>query len=66
VFDDGTPVAALETIRPQVFVKGGNYAGMEIAEADVLATWSGRVVVSPLVAGRSTTGMIVQAARRLA
>ena len=58
VFDEDTPVAALETIRPQVFVKGGDYAGMEIAEADALATWGGRVVVLPLVAGRSTTRMI--------
>jgi D-beta-D-heptose 7-phosphate kinase / D-beta-D-heptose 1-phosphate adenosyltransferase len=64
VFDEDTPVAALETIRPQVFVKGGDYVGMEIAEADVLATWGGRVVVLPLVAGRSTTRMIQRAARR--
>jgi D-beta-D-heptose 7-phosphate kinase / D-beta-D-heptose 1-phosphate adenosyltransferase len=64
VFDEDTPVAALETIRPEVFVKGGDYAGMEIAEADALATWGGRVVVLPLVAGRSTTRMIQRAARR--
>jgi D-beta-D-heptose 7-phosphate kinase / D-beta-D-heptose 1-phosphate adenosyltransferase len=63
VFDEDTPVAALETIRPQVFVKGGDYAGMEIAEADALATWGGRVVVLPLVAGRSTTRMIQRARR---
>jgi D-beta-D-heptose 7-phosphate kinase / D-beta-D-heptose 1-phosphate adenosyltransferase len=64
VFDEDTPVAALETIRPHVFVKGGDYVGMEIAEADPLATWGGRVVVLPLVAGRSTTRMIERAARR--
>jgi D-beta-D-heptose 7-phosphate kinase/D-beta-D-heptose 1-phosphate adenosyltransferase len=63
VFGEDTPVAALGTIRPQVFVKGGDYAGMEIAEADALATWGGRVVVLPLVAGRSTTRMIERAAR---
>ena len=62
VFDEDTPVAALETIRPQVFVKGGDYAGVEIAEADALAAWGGRVLVLPLVEGRSTSRMIERAA----
>jgi bifunctional ADP-heptose synthase (sugar kinase/adenylyltransferase) len=58
VFGEDTPLAAVQTIRPQVFVEGGDYVGMEIAEADVMATWGGRLVVLPLVAGRSTTRMI--------
>jgi D-beta-D-heptose 7-phosphate kinase / D-beta-D-heptose 1-phosphate adenosyltransferase len=60
-FDEDTPVAALERLRPDVFAKGGDYSGVEIPEAAALAAWGGRVVVLPLVAERSTTRIIERA-----
>jgi D-beta-D-heptose 7-phosphate kinase/D-beta-D-heptose 1-phosphate adenosyltransferase len=66
VFDQDTPEATLRTIRPHVFVKGGDYAGVELPEAAVLASWGGRAFVLPLVAGHSTTRMIERAGRRTA
>jgi D-beta-D-heptose 7-phosphate kinase / D-beta-D-heptose 1-phosphate adenosyltransferase len=60
-FDEDTPVAALERLRPDVFAKGGDYSGVEIPEAGALAAWGGRVVVLPLVAERSTTRIIERA-----
>ena len=62
VFDDDTPVAALERLRPHLFVKGADYQGADLPEHDVLARWGGHVVIVPLVAGRSTTGLIATAA----
>ena len=62
IFDEDTPAAVLEELRPHLFVKGADYQGVEIAERDVLARWGGHVVLVPLVEGRSTSGLIASAA----
>jgi rfaE bifunctional protein nucleotidyltransferase chain/domain len=64
VFDEDTPAAALERLRPDVFAKGGDYALTSIPEADVVAGWGGQAVVLPYLAGRSTTSLIQEAATR--
>jgi rfaE bifunctional protein nucleotidyltransferase chain/domain/rfaE bifunctional protein kinase chain/domain len=66
VFDEDTPVEALGRLRPHVFAKGGDYAGVDMPEVAALAAWGGRVVVLPLVAGRSTTRLIERAGSRTA
>lgn len=58
VFDDDTPVSALRSLRPAVFVKGGDYAETHLAESDVMAEWGGTVVTVPFLAGRSTTRIV--------
>jgi rfaE bifunctional protein nucleotidyltransferase chain/domain len=58
VFDEDTPVQVLQHLRPDVWVKGGDYAAAELPEAKALAQWGGRVVVVPFIAGRSTTRII--------
>ena len=58
VFDEDTPVETLRTLRPDVWVKGGDYAGIELPEAAVLAEWGGVAVTVPYQAGRSTTGLV--------
>ncbi|HWG73575.1 MAG TPA: PfkB family carbohydrate kinase [Acidimicrobiales bacterium] len=58
VFDDDTPAPALRRLRPDVFVKGGDYSGRPLPEAAVLASWGGQAVVVPYLAGRSTTGLL--------
>jgi D-beta-D-heptose 7-phosphate kinase/D-beta-D-heptose 1-phosphate adenosyltransferase len=63
VFDEDTPVSVLEKLRPHVFVKGGDYATMQIPEELALAAWGGQVVVMPYLSGRSTTDLIERAAR---
>jgi D-beta-D-heptose 7-phosphate kinase/D-beta-D-heptose 1-phosphate adenosyltransferase len=66
VFDEDTPVAALGELRPDVWVKGGDYAGEELPEAAALRRWGGRAVVVPFVEGRSTTRLIEEARARVA
>jgi rfaE bifunctional protein nucleotidyltransferase chain/domain len=63
-FDEDAPVELLARLRPHVFAKGGDYAGVAIPETAVLAEWGGRVVTLPLVAGRSTTRLIERATAR--
>jgi rfaE bifunctional protein nucleotidyltransferase chain/domain len=58
VFEEDTPRAVLERLRPDVWAKGGDYAGMPLSESDVLAGWGGQAVLLPYVAGRSTSRLI--------
>lgn len=57
-FDEPTPEALLEQIRPHVHVKGGDYDPTKIPEAKVVEKYGGRVVVVPFVQGHSTTKML--------
>ncbi|MER6596627.1 adenylyltransferase/cytidyltransferase family protein, partial [Micromonospora purpureochromogenes] len=67
VFDEPTPATALARLRPDVWVKGGDYAGdgaPELPEAELVRGWGGRVVTVPYLAGRSTTATISAARSR--
>lgn len=64
VFDEDTPVEVLRTIRPDVWAKGGDYAGTDVPEASVLEEWGGQAVVLPYLEGRSTTRLVQTAAAR--
>jgi rfaE bifunctional protein nucleotidyltransferase chain/domain len=64
VFDEDTPVEAIRRLRPDVWVKGGDYAGAEVPEAAVLREWGGQAVVLPYLEGRSTTALVRDAADR--
>jgi len=63
IFDEDTPVAALELLRPHVFVKGGDYAGRDLPETPVLRSWGGETVTVPYLGGRSTTRLVLEARR---
>jgi len=58
VFDEDTPERVLRELRPDVWAKGGDYAGTDLPEAPVVASWGGTVVVLPYLQGRSTTQLV--------
>jgi rfaE bifunctional protein nucleotidyltransferase chain/domain len=58
VFDEDTPVEAIRRIRPDVWAKGGDYAGADLPEAALLEEWGGQAVVLPYLQGRSTTSLV--------
>jgi D-beta-D-heptose 7-phosphate kinase / D-beta-D-heptose 1-phosphate adenosyltransferase len=62
VFDEDTPEAALERLRPDIWAKGGDYAASDLPESAVIERHGGRSVVLPYVDGRSTTRLIEEAA----
>jgi rfaE bifunctional protein nucleotidyltransferase chain/domain/rfaE bifunctional protein kinase chain/domain len=64
VFDEATPQRAIESLRPDVWVKGGDYAGEELPEARAVRAHGGEIVVLPQLRGHSTTRLIEQAVRR--
>ena len=63
VFDEATPEAALRRLRPDVFAKGGDYAGVDLPEREVLAEWGAEVVILPYLEGRSTRRLVEEVMR---
>ena len=55
VFEEDTPCEVLDQLRPDIWVKGGDYDGRELPEAARLETWGGVAVTVPYLSGRSTT-----------
>ena len=66
VFDEDTPTEVLRRVRPDVWAKGGDYAGADMPEAAVLETWGGQAVVLPYLQGRSTSRLVQTATGRTA
>ena len=60
VFDEDSPLALIEQLRPDVLVKGADYTRDAIVGADEVEGWGGRVVRVPLVAGVSTTELLAR------
>ena len=63
VFDDATPERMLAAVRPDVHVKGADYApphGKPIPEARIVEAYGGRIEFIPLVPGRSSTDTLAR------
>jgi rfaE bifunctional protein nucleotidyltransferase chain/domain len=58
VFDEDTPRALVAALRPDVLVKGADWAADDIAGADEVRATGGRVERIDLVPGVSTTELI--------
>jgi D-beta-D-heptose 7-phosphate kinase/D-beta-D-heptose 1-phosphate adenosyltransferase len=58
VFDEATPLELITALRPDVLVKGADYAPEQIVGAVEVEGWGGRVVQVPLVPNRSTTDLL--------
>ncbi|HZP50107.1 D-glycero-beta-D-manno-heptose 1-phosphate adenylyltransferase [Actinocrinis sp.] len=58
VFNEATPEETLRRLRPDVWVKGGDYAADDLPEAPLVRGWGGRVLTVPYLSGRSTTGLV--------
>ena len=60
VFDEDDPRTVLERLRPDVWVKGGDYATDELPETPLVRGWGGEVVAVPYHAGRSSTRLLAR------
>ena len=58
VFSEETPYQLIKQIKPDVLVKGGDYRIHEVVGRDIVEASGGKVVLVPLVTGRSTTNII--------
>lgn len=58
IFDEDTPLRLIETLRPAVLVKGGDYTPAGVVGKDVVEANGGRVELVEFVDGKSTTNII--------
>ena len=58
LFDEDTPLELITAFRPDVLIKGADYAMDEVVGADVVKASKGEVVLVPLAQGHSTTRLI--------
>ena len=57
-FDEDTPVQLLTELRPQIYVKGGDYDVATLPETRAMQSWGGRALALPFVDGYSTTALV--------
>jgi len=64
VFEEDTPIRLLETIRPQVYVKGADYSAELFPEAEFVSAYGGRVLYAPILEGYSTSHILAKAKQK--
>ncbi len=58
LFSEETPIRLIETILPDILVKGGDYTPETVVGADTVQRAGGRVELIPLIEGLSTTATV--------
>jgi len=58
IFEESEPLQIIKKVRPDVLVKGRDWAEKGIVGRDFLESYGGKVVLAPLVEGKSTTSVI--------
>jgi len=58
LFAEQTPVSLIEKIRPDIYVKGGDYEIDTLAETRLVKTWGGKAIAIPFLYERSTTSLL--------
>ncbi len=61
VFDEDDPRRVLDQLRPDVWVKGGDYGGTALPESHVVAAHGGSTVFVPYLSGHSTSSILERA-----
>ncbi|MBV8882758.1 MAG: D-glycero-beta-D-manno-heptose 1-phosphate adenylyltransferase [Chroococcidiopsidaceae cyanobacterium CP_BM_RX_35] len=61
-FDEDTPSKLIQLVRPEVYVKGGDYTKQTLPEALLVERLGGVVQILPFVENRSTTSIIARIA----
>lgn len=59
-FDEDTPIRLIEAARPDVLIKGADYAEHEVVGAAQVRGWGGEVRLAQIVEGYSTTAAIAR------
>jgi rfaE bifunctional protein nucleotidyltransferase chain/domain len=57
-FDELTPIELIKAIRPDIYVKGGDYEIDTMEETKVVRSWGGQSIAIPFVNGFSTTALV--------
>lgn len=58
LFSEKTPVELIAQIKPDIYVKGGDYEIATLAETALVKTWGGKAYAIPFLHDRSTTALL--------
>ncbi|HPC86409.1 MAG TPA: D-glycero-beta-D-manno-heptose 1-phosphate adenylyltransferase [Smithellaceae bacterium] len=58
IFSESTPLALIGLLKPDVLIKGGDWAEEQVVGRNEIRQWGGRVEIIPEVAGKSTTNIV--------
>jgi D-beta-D-heptose 7-phosphate kinase/D-beta-D-heptose 1-phosphate adenosyltransferase len=58
IFNEDTPLELIQTIKPDFLIKGGDYRPDAIVGSEFVESYGGKVIVFPLVRGKSTSDLI--------
>ncbi len=59
-FDEDTPLKLIEAARPEVLIKGADYAESDVVGATEVRSWGGDVKLAEIVEGYSTSAAILR------
>lgn len=57
-FSEKTPEELIAKLKPEIHVKGGDYAIEDLPEAKIAQAYGGQVILIPFLPGRSTTSIL--------
>jgi rfaE bifunctional protein nucleotidyltransferase chain/domain len=57
-FAEATPVALLARVRPEIYVKGGDYDMESLEETKLVRGWGGKALAIAFSTGYSTTSLV--------
>lgn len=60
IFDETVPLPVLEIVRPEVYVKGGDYDMATVPEAQLARSWGAATVAIPFEHERSTSALLAR------
>jgi len=63
-FEELTPIRLIEVVRPDVLIKGADYAESEVVGGDLVKSWGGEVKLADIVDGYSTTAAIARIGKK--
>jgi D-beta-D-heptose 7-phosphate kinase / D-beta-D-heptose 1-phosphate adenosyltransferase len=58
IFPEDTPIELIETLQPDIHVKGGDYTEDDMPESAAVRAYGGSIAILPLVQGKSTTNIV--------
>lgn len=58
LFSEKTPVELIAQVKPDIYVKGGDYEIDSLAETALVKTWGGKAFAIPFIHDRSTTALL--------
>jgi rfaE bifunctional protein nucleotidyltransferase chain/domain len=60
LFDEDTPEALIAQLRPDIYVKGGDYDMARLGETALVRSWGGHAVAIPFVSGYSSSALVTK------